>query len=188
MQLQYWHLNSHHLLSYFLALAEMGNFVFQRQEASLSTGWGLGEAEENDPSLFHTQAGRVSASGASPGKLGRWHSIRHRAPSPFISFPGWMGLLQLLKCSLMCICIYIHTHECGLSWWILSPVRGNMEEKLHLVSPSCCIQECRDFLIRTSFPFFPFWFCSITCSDISCSNTNLTFSGFCILLTVLALY
>uniref|UniRef100_A0A8C5J1Z3 RRM domain-containing protein n=1 Tax=Junco hyemalis TaxID=40217 RepID=A0A8C5J1Z3_JUNHY len=44
------------------------------------------------------------------------------------------------------------------------------------------------FSHQNFFSFLPFWFCSITCSDISCSNTNLTFSGFCILLTVLAPY
>lgn len=108
VQLQYWRLSCHPLLSYFPALAEMGNFVFQSQEPSHSTGWGLGEAEENDPCSLSHPAWQCLP--LVPPQ-GTWEG---GTPSdteyPFISFPGWMGLLQLIKCFLMCICIYICTY------------------------------------------------------------------------------
>lgn len=99
---------------------------------------------------FHTQPGRVSASGASTGKLGRWNPIRHRVLSPFISFPGIVLAPQGLFDVHMYL--YMHLHESGLSWWILSLAWKNMEEKLQLVSTSCNIQVGGDFLMM----FLPF--------------------------------
>lgn len=80
-------------------------------------------------------------------------------------------------CVHVCVCVYIYTIN-RLYLTDSESARKNMGQKLSLISAPCSVQPGWDFLIRSSFPFFPFQFCSIVCSDISCSNMNSTFSVF----------
>lgn len=103
----------------------MENFVFQRQEALLGTGWGLGEAKGNDL-VFFSFTPNLAEYLPLVSQQESWEArtMSDVECLAHFSLSGWMGLLQLLRCSLMCmhvcVCVYIYTHEIGFTWQILS--------------------------------------------------------------------
>lgn len=111
MRLRYWHLNCHPPLSYFPALAEMGNFVFQRQEASLSTGWGLGEAKENDPRSLSHPAWQSVCLWCLRRETGKVEPHQTHSTQPLYLFP-WVNGIAPAPQVLFDVHMYLYT----LTW------------------------------------------------------------------------
>lgn len=123
VQLQYWYLNYHHLLGYFPTLAEKENFVFQRQEASLSTRWGLGEAKENDPSSLSHPAWQSVCFWCLHREVGKVEPHQTQSTQPIYLFP-W----DCSSSSRALWCAYVFIYALTWIWPFLVDSESGMEE------------------------------------------------------------
>lgn len=126
MQLQYWHLNCHPLLSYFPALAETGNFVFQRQEPSLSTGWGLGEAKENDPCSLSNPAWQSVCLWCLHREVGKVEPHQTKSTQPIYLFPWVNGIAPAHQ--VLFDVQYVFTYTLTWIWPFLMDSESSKEE------------------------------------------------------------
>lgn len=148
----------------------MENFVFQRQEASLGTGWGLGEAKGNDL-VFFSFTPNLAEYLPLVSQQKSWEARTMSDVECLAHFSLSLGEWDCsnssgaLWCVCMCVYVYIYTHEIGFTWQILS-LQGRIWGKsslwflLLVVSNQGGIFSSEAFSLSFPFSFVPL--CALT--------------------------